>query len=121
MASLASYYLVGDGLTDPMEKEEEIELLNGIFGQTAETEQLNAFEPHKYAMKLGRLREFLSKHADLPDDAPVLIERVEDYYFEKGGWTTVDFQFGGMADRQKFFEPHGTSRTKNMLIIHAHY
>lgn len=34
-------------------------------------------------LTVGRLREQL---ADLPDDMPVYYERIEDSYFERGGW-----------------------------------
>ena len=41
----------------------------------------------KYQLMLtvGRLKEFLEK-SNLPDDAPVLIQRVEDHYYESGNW-----------------------------------
>ena len=35
---------------------------------------------------IGKLREFLAKHPELPDDGLVMIERVEDVYYEKHGW-----------------------------------
>lgn len=37
-------------------------------------------------LTVGMLREFLSKHPELPDDGLVMIERVEDVYYEKHGW-----------------------------------
>ena len=37
---------------------------------------------------VGRLREFLAEH-NLPDDAKVFIQRVEDFYFEENNWGTV--------------------------------
>lgn len=36
----------------------------------------------------GRLKEELAKH-DIPDDTPILVERVEDVYFEKNGWDVM--------------------------------
>ena len=36
-------------------------------------------------LTVGRLKEFLNEH-NLPDDAKVVVERVEDSYYEKGGW-----------------------------------
>lgn len=37
------------------------------------------------ALTVGRLKEFLEK-SNLPDDSPVLIQRVEDYYYESCDW-----------------------------------
>ena len=36
-------------------------------------------------LTVGELKEFINKH-NLPDDAKVLIERVEDKYYENHGW-----------------------------------
>lgn len=36
-------------------------------------------------LTVGKLKEFIKKH-NLQDDAVVLIERVEDVYYEKYGW-----------------------------------
>ena len=38
-----------------------------------------------HCLTVGRLKEFLNKY-DFPDDAPVVIERVQDVYYEKNGW-----------------------------------
>lgn len=43
---------------------------------------MSVFDPN---LTVGRLREAIK---DLPDDAPVYYERIEDVYFEKHGWTT---------------------------------
>jgi hypothetical protein len=40
---------------------------------------------YTHFLTVGDLKKFLSKH-DLPDNAPVLIERVEDVYYEKHDW-----------------------------------
>ena len=40
-----------------------------------------------YGLTVGRLKEFLAKHPELTDDAPVVVERVEDFYFEENGWS----------------------------------
>ena len=39
-------------------------------------------------LTIGDLKKFIEKH-DLPDDAIVLVERVEDIYFDKYSWETV--------------------------------
>ena len=38
---------------------------------------------------VGDLKEFLAEH-NLPNDAKILIQRVEDKYFEKHGWKTIN-------------------------------
>lgn len=80
------------------------------------------FVPHPYSMKLGRLKEFLAAHPDLPDDTAILIERVEDVYFKDYGWKTVNYVFDRDGIGQNFFEVHCPSLCKdNHILIHAHY
>lgn len=38
-----------------------------------------------HGLTVGRLKQFLNKY-QLPDDAPVLIQRIEDMYYEKHDW-----------------------------------
>lgn len=38
------------------------------------------------SLTMKQLREFVNKNTDIKDNAPVLIERVEDVYFKEGGW-----------------------------------
>lgn len=40
---------------------------------------------------VGQLREELSKH-DIPDDTPIVAERVEDVYFEKHRWGVMPIE-----------------------------
>lgn len=40
---------------------------------------------YNYYLTVGDLKKFLEHHK-LPDDAPVLIQRVEDFYYEKNNW-----------------------------------
>lgn len=40
---------------------------------------------HQHYLTVGELKAFLSKH-NLPDDAKVLVQRVEDVYYEKHNW-----------------------------------
>jgi hypothetical protein len=42
-----------------------------------------------HGLSVGDLRKFLKDNPDLTDDAPVLVERIEDFYFEKNGWGVV--------------------------------
>lgn len=45
-------------------------------------ELINGYE---HFMTVGELKEFLYKH-NIEDNAKVLIQRIEDKYFEKGQW-----------------------------------
>lgn len=38
-----------------------------------------------HTLTVGKLKKFLEEH-NLPDDAIVVTQRVEDFYFEKGNW-----------------------------------
>jgi hypothetical protein len=40
---------------------------------------------YDYYLTVGKLKDFLSRH-DFPDDAKVLVQRVEDIYYENHGW-----------------------------------
>jgi len=46
-------------------------------------------DKYKDYLTVGRLRKFLDQHPEIPDDALVLAQRVEDMYYEKGGWGVV--------------------------------
>jgi len=96
---------------------DEKQLLHNIFGDTPAPRQMNEFKQFESHMTVGDLRK---KIEGLPDDTPVLIERIEDVYFEKHGWTTVDFEFFSM-ERQRFFQAWSASFTLDKLLIHGHY
>lgn len=40
---------------------------------------------YNHGLTVGKLKKYLADH-DLPDDALVLIQRVEDRYYETHGW-----------------------------------
>lgn len=44
---------------------------------------------YEYYLTIGKLRKFLQEHPELPDDALVLSQRVEDVYYEQHGWGVV--------------------------------
>lgn len=44
---------------------------------------------YKDYLTVGRLKKFLAEHPELPDEALVLTQRVEDKYYEKSGWGVV--------------------------------
>lgn len=37
-------------------------------------------------LTVGDIKKWFEKNPDIPDDAPVLMERIPDVYFEKHGW-----------------------------------
>jgi hypothetical protein len=37
---------------------------------------------------VGKLKEFINKN-NIPDTAKIVVERVEDYYYDNGGWGTL--------------------------------
>lgn len=41
----------------------------------------------KYVLTVGQLRKFIEKH-NISDDAPILVQRIEDVYFDKHNWPT---------------------------------
>lgn len=46
-----------------------------------------------HSMKMKDLRKFVEKYKDIDDEAPVVVERVEDHYFEKvGGWDVLEIE-----------------------------
>lgn len=47
-------------------------------------EELLSYLNHGY-MTVGALKKFIEKH-EVPDDALVVVQRVEDFYYEDHGW-----------------------------------
>jgi len=43
---------------------------------------LEDLSKYKDYLTVGKLKKFLEEHPELPDDANVLIQRVEDVYYE---------------------------------------
>jgi hypothetical protein len=43
-------------------------------------------EKYKHYLTVGKLKEYLEGY---PDDALVVSQRVEDFYYEKNGWETL--------------------------------
>ena len=50
---------------------------------------LEDLSKYKDYLTVGKLKKFLEEHPELPDDANVLIQRVEDRYYEEHGWGVV--------------------------------
>lgn len=59
---------------------------------------------------------------DLPDDTKVYYQRIEDFYFEGGGWETesMQWEFGKTTECIRAFAAYYI-KENNSLIIHAHY
>lgn len=70
-------------------------------------------------MKLT-VKELKEKIKDLPDDTEVYIERIEDVYFEKHNWNTIDCHFG-MIDHHTVFNASQCAIHTNKLLILGHY
>lgn len=72
----------------------------------------------------GQLKKLLE---NIPDDAIVNIERVEDIYFDKYGWTTQRVVFQELNDLpyeyNDYFPAHCGIylKDKNEMVILAHY
>lgn len=55
-----------------------------------ETKKMSKNELKSYrdkALNVGRLKKFIEDH-ELTDDAIIMIQRIEDRYYEKFGWTS---------------------------------
>jgi len=48
-------------------------------------QDLNNLTSKSQYLTVGKLRDYLTK-SELPDDAPVIMQRIEDMYFDTGNW-----------------------------------
>jgi len=55
----------------------------------SEIKVLEDLSSYKDYLTVGKLKKFLEEHSELPDNALVLTQRVEDRYYEKNGWGVV--------------------------------
>jgi len=74
-----------------------------------------------FRLTLGELK----KHAEqngISDDAVIMVERVEDHYYETGGWGVYTKKAGGIKTE---YTPATVSvcypNEKDLLFIHLHY
>lgn len=75
-------------------------------------------------LSIGRLRRFLEKNKNLPDEAPVLIERIEDKYFEGiKGWETYKQPNDTFEHLKDEFIPAWciTKNNEGVVLIYSHY
>ncbi len=89
-----------DGWDAPLELgESTLDVLGGIcrinFSSTSKIEKEKPFpkeiskeELFKYEhyLTVGKIKEFLNKY-DLSDDSMVVVQRIEDFYYENNGWS----------------------------------
>ena len=74
-------------------------------------------------LTVGDLRKYLETH-NPPDDAIVLVERVEDIYFEKHGWETTKKVHSILEDENsEYIKAFCAYKFKddNNLYINCHY
>lgn len=68
---------------------------------------LEDLSKYKDYLTVGKLKKFLEEHPELPDDANVLIQRVEDRYYEENGWGVVmkeGYWYHAISDKNKEME-----------------
>jgi hypothetical protein len=63
-----------------------------ILNEMKEGKQLRIIDDvsrYRDFMSVGDLKKFLAENPDIPDNAKVLVQRVEDVYYEKHSWGVV--------------------------------
>lgn len=76
-----------------------------------------------FKLTVGELKQHIKEH-NLPDDAIVLVERVEDIYFTKHNWKTIKKEHSVLEDEtSEYIEAFCTCKFKkdNNLYINCHY
>lgn len=68
----------------------------------------------KHALSMKDLRKFVEMNPQIEDNTPVLIERVEDRYFEKNGWEV--FKNEGFHYKQALKYNEDISKGKEVLL-----
>ena len=68
-------------------------------------------------MKNMTVRELKEKLENVPDDAVVYYQRIEDHYFETGGWETTEID---TSDYVKAFTAK-CHEDSNAFVVNAHY
>ena len=75
-------------------------------------------------LSMGILRKFLRGNEHLPDEVPILIERIEDKYFAGiKGWETYKQPNDIFANMQDEFIPAWciTKNNEGVILIYSHY
>ena len=71
-------------------------------------------------MKTLTVKELKKILKTLPNNGEVMIERVEDVYFDKHGWSTKEVHFG-MVDHHSVLGATSAVKHNDKLLILAHY
>lgn len=81
-------------------------------------EEFKKEDNKRHFMTVGMLRE---KIKDLPDDMPVMYQRIEDMYFDVGGWKTVEltWDFHEMSEYIPAWCAY--KHDEDFFVIDAHY
>lgn len=76
-------------------------------------------------LSLGDLRKFLENHLSLPDNTPIVIERIEDKYFlgDTRAWQTYKQPNDLFIHEQDEFIPAWciTKNNEDVILIYSHY
>lgn len=74
-----------------------------------------------YGCTVGQLLDFIEKH-NIPRDGKVFIERIEDVYFEKHNWKTIEKKGSFKHEVHNYFVSFcPVSYDLKDLYIKAHY
>lgn len=73
-----------------------------------------------YHLTVGDLRKKLE---GVPDNIPVLYQRIEDRYFDNGNWTTERYQQNSYDGPQNYIRAFASYYIEegNVFVIEAHY
>jgi len=76
-------------------------------------------EPDDYYLTAGQLKAALK---NIPDDAIVLYQRIEDMYFENHGWEPIELRWeeAGISDYIPVFSCY-KHPDENVFVLNAHY
>lgn len=75
-------------------------------------------------LSMGGLRKFLEKNKDLPNEVPIVIERVEDKFFEGSrGWESYKQPNDTFPNMKDEFIPAWciTKNNEGVVLIYSHY
>ncbi len=88
-------------------------------------EDIEKYRDHHY-LTVGKLKEWIEKF-DVPNDALVCVQRVEDVYYEKHGWKTIKRQDHIYKDYLQEYTPvwspcdYEQDKEDNVLLLDLHY
>lgn len=96
----------------------ELRQANQNVDELSEKESLGGYQHH---LTVGKLKEHIYEH-NYNDDAPVFIQKVEDWYFTKGGWKVFNLEdaFDGESSYLQPWAPFKV-KDKEILFIDMHY